>query len=43
MAKQEINGRSIEEILWQACDKLRGSEEPSDAITKKQRKIKPYK
>lgn len=30
MAKKEINGRSIEETLWQACDKLRGSVEPSE-------------
>ena len=30
MAKKETNGRSIEETLWQACDKLRGSVEPSE-------------
>ena len=30
MAKKEINGRAIEETLWQACDKLRGSVEPSE-------------
>lgn len=29
-AKTEANNKSIEEILWQACDKLRGSIEPSE-------------
>src|SRR5690554_4800557 len=30
MAKQIIKEKSIEETLWQACDKLRGSVEPSE-------------
>lgn len=29
-AKTEANNKSIEETLWQACDKLRGSIEPSE-------------
>lgn len=29
-AKTEVNNKSIEETLWQACDKLRGSIEPSE-------------
>lgn len=29
-AKKEVNDKSIEETLWQACDKLRGSIEPSE-------------
>ncbi|MFY4822081.1 N-6 DNA methylase [Aliarcobacter butzleri] len=28
--KKEVNNKSIEETLWQACDKLRGSIEPSE-------------
>ncbi|NBK98102.1 MAG: DNA methyltransferase, partial [Erysipelotrichia bacterium] len=28
--KTEANNKSIEETLWQACDKLRGSIEPSE-------------
>lgn len=30
MAKQIIKEKSIEETLWQSCDKLRGSVEPSE-------------
>lgn len=30
MAKKETNNRSIEETLWQACDRLRGAVEPAE-------------
>ncbi len=30
MAKKAIKEKSIEETLWQSCDKLRGSVEPSE-------------
>lgn len=30
MAKKQTNNRSIEEALWQACDRLRGSVEPAE-------------
>lgn len=30
MAKKQTNNRSIEETLWQACDRLRGSVEPAE-------------
>ena len=30
MTKQKVKEKSIEETLWQACDKLRGSVEPSE-------------
>jgi type I restriction enzyme M protein len=29
MAKKIIKQKSIEETLWQSCDKLRGSVEPA--------------
>lgn len=30
MAKQKVKEKSIEETLWQSCDKLRGSVEPAE-------------
>ena len=30
MAKKQTNNRSIEETLWQACDRLRGAVEPAE-------------
>ena len=30
MAKKKIQKKSIEESLWQSCDKLRGTVEPSE-------------